>query len=278
MSERQLIQSRHGDLYAYPDDTYLGEAICKYGEYSEMEFQFLADVLQDCQEPRTVVEVGANAGYLSVPLMKLAYVVAFEPQTSSFGLLMANMCMNASPRYGYSARHQAVGERTETIRCPRHYYETPGNHGGIPMGTRQDMAAMQAKEWDDVECVTLDQLDLGGVTLIKADVEGMELAVLRGAQALIERRRPLLYIENDRPALSEQLIRHVWKMGYWCAWHTPRMFSLANYFNNQQNIYGDKASVNMICVPKGRTLPKGVGARHGLKLVEDAKKHPVLGM
>ena len=283
MSERQLIESRHGPLFAYAEDRYLGEAICRYGEYSELEFRFLADVLEGCKQLyKTVVEVGANAGYLSVPLLEVASVAAYEPQASAFNLLAQNMRMNTADgpfhKYGYTLHEKAAGESSGLIRCPRHYYETPGNHGGIPMGAKQEFASMKALEWDDVPCVALDHENLPCITLIKADVEGMELAVLKGAHSLIARDQPLLYVENDRPTQSEALIRHVWKLGYWCAWHTPRMFNPDNFFGVKDNIYGDKCSVNMICVPNGRALPSGVGVKHGLKLVEDAKLHPVTGM
>ena len=43
----------------------------------------------------------------------------------------------------------------------------------------------------------LDSYDLDGVRLIKIDVEGHELAVLRGARALLERDHPVLVVELD---------------------------------------------------------------------------------
>ena len=53
--------------------------------------------------------------------------------------------------------------------------------------------------------VTLDLLNLPACRMIKIDTEGMELEVLKGARALIERFRPLLYVENDRPGGSKRL-------------------------------------------------------------------------
>ncbi|AJT67259.1 FkbM family methyltransferase [Streptomyces chattanoogensis] len=49
----------------------------------------------------------------------------------------------------------------------------------------------------DVPCLTLDSLELGSVTLIKIDVDGGELAVLRGAARTIERELPALFIELE---------------------------------------------------------------------------------
>lgn len=292
MSERQLIQSRHGPLYAYADDRYLGEAVCKYGEYSELEYQFLRDVLDDeVRFPGSrIIEIGANAGYLSVPLMNHGIVVAFEPQTSTFELLSENLRMRCvhsgwyrSP--GYLLFNVAVSDAPDLNgKCPKHSYATAGNHGGITLLKDQTTASMVATEWEPMVVQTLDSYHFGErnsyerTRLIKVDVEGMELQVLKGARETITRDQPLLYVENDRPDKSEALIRYVWKLGYWAAWHCPRMYNPDNFFGVKENIYGEKASVNMICVPKGRTLPPGVGVKHGLKLVEDAKKHPVLGM
>lgn len=49
----------------------------------------------------------------------------------------------------------------------------------------------------DVPCLPLDELSLPGVSLIKVDVDGSELAVLRGAEDTIRRGRPALFIELE---------------------------------------------------------------------------------
>ncbi len=49
----------------------------------------------------------------------------------------------------------------------------------------------------DVPCLPLDALGLASVTLIKVDVDGAELAVLRGAADTVERDRPALFVELE---------------------------------------------------------------------------------
>jgi FkbM family methyltransferase len=48
-----------------------------------------------------------------------------------------------------------------------------------------------------VPCVTLDELGLRDVDFIKIDVDGNELAVLRGATGLLARDRPALFVELE---------------------------------------------------------------------------------
>ncbi|MBL7495227.1 FkbM family methyltransferase [Frankia sp. CNm7] len=49
----------------------------------------------------------------------------------------------------------------------------------------------------EVETIRLDSLDVANVGLIKIDVEGHELAALRGAEKLVRRWRPTLIVEIE---------------------------------------------------------------------------------
>ena len=54
-----------------------------------------------------------------------------------------------------------------------------------------------------VQLITLDSLDLHGVTFIKIDVEGHEVPALRGAEQTIKRERPRLLIEVEQHRQAE---------------------------------------------------------------------------
>lgn len=64
---------------------------------------------------------------------------------------------------------------------------------GVSSLVRRDIHARAL----EVRCVTLDGLGLTDVGFIKIDVDGNELAVLRGASGLLVRDRPALFIELE---------------------------------------------------------------------------------
>jgi hypothetical protein len=78
----------------------------------------------------------------------------------------------------------------------------------------------------------------------------MELQVLRGAAKLIERARPLLYVENDKQEKSADLIRYIDSIGYNLYWHRPPLFNPTNFLGNPRNVFGNILSHNMLCVHK----------------------------
>lgn len=268
-----LIHARHGNLWCYPTDHYLGQAIVLFGEYSELEYQFLRDALEPTGDEGTIVEVGANAGYLSVPLSKhCSLFEAYEPQPEVHALLRKNMGENGSRGALMSL---AVGSVAGEIDCPVIPYSQPGNHGCLRMG-KQQREGVKPREYVKVPVVRLDDQGHKDVKIIKVDVEGMELQVLKGGRELILRDLPILYVENDQPDKSQELIEYVWGLGYWCAWHTPHLFNPDNFFHRpaRENPWGPVQSINMVCVPKDRRLPAGIPTKHRLRLIDDATKHP----
>jgi len=73
----------------------------------------------------------------------------------------------------------------------------------------------------EVPCITLDGLDLRDVGFIKIDVDGNELAVLRGAKAILTRDRPALFIElESRIQPIAPVVDHLADLGY-TGWVLP---------------------------------------------------------
>ncbi|PWJ13299.1 FkbM family methyltransferase [Jannaschia seohaensis] len=58
-------------------------------------------------------------------------------------------------------------------------------------------------KWTESPVMRLDDLGLTDVAVMKIDVEGMERAVLQGAEATIRSQKPLLYIEIFDDVLDE---------------------------------------------------------------------------
>ncbi|MFE7031047.1 FkbM family methyltransferase [Streptomyces sp. NPDC057621] len=103
----------------------------------------------------------------------------------------------------------AASDRSGTARL----WLPPGDQGdrGVSSLVRRDIHARAL----DVPCLTLDSLNLHDVGFIKIDVDGSELAVLRGAGTLLSRDRPALFIELEaRIQPVDTVVRHLSERGY----------------------------------------------------------------
>lgn len=247
-----LVPGRYGPQAVNSiGDIYLSGAFRLYGEYGEHEIALLRSLLKPGD---TVLDIGANLGALTLPLAKhvgpTGKVLAFEPQPRAYRRLVAtlelNNCANA-----WAINH-AVGATPGVAQIPVPDEFTHGNHGGLALGGDGPSAPVQVD--------TIDALGLDALTLLKADVEGMELDVLQGAEATIDRLHPMLYVESDRMEKREALIRWLQGKGYQCWFHCPTLFNPANHFGNPRNAYQDEhgaqiASFNVLAVHGEHEVP-----------------------
>lgn len=144
-----------------------------------------------------VIDVGANMGMFTTRFAKWVgpggRVVAIEPEAENFNALRRRL---AKP--GFDRRTLAIQAVAAEIPGQLHLEINPDHPGDHRIGATGISVA----------AVTLDAIlaDNGNppVSLIKIDVQGAELRVLRGATATIERCLPALFIEIDDAALRKQ--------------------------------------------------------------------------
>ena len=141
-------------------------------------------------------------------------------------------------QYGEMCEGEAPGVMMAPVPEPR----VSNNFGGLSLNSGDHGEA--------VDVVPIDSLQLQRLRLIKADVEGMEAAVVAGARDTITRCRPFLYLENDRADKSAELIGLVLSLGY----RTP-LFKAENFRGNRNYVFGATVSINMFCQPAETARP-----------------------
>ena len=129
--------------------------------------------------PGLVIDVGANQGVTSLFYARAfpsTLVLAVEPHPFNAAQILRNARAN---RVGNLAVLPcAVSEKPGEVSISDHSNSAVVAGGGIP-----------------VPAVRLDDLRTGPVRFLKIDVEGLELEVLRGAEALIRLDRPPMDVE-----------------------------------------------------------------------------------
>lgn len=263
----RAIRCRHGWLEVLDTDTVVGRSLMKYGEWTEAEYTLLSHYLSPGDD---VIEVGAHVGAHSLPLAKAispGTLFAFEPQPLLFGLLSANL--NRNRITNVRLHNMGCGENLATITAPTPDYGRPANFGAFSLTGRLDGIA-DVNQHAEFSLVSIDRCyDLNRLKLIKIDAEGMELEVLKGAENTIRLFKPILFVENERPAQSEALLRWLTAAGYDLYWHIVPLFPSSNFNSEPLNVFGSASCINVLCIPASdRNLACS------LEPVTDLRYHP----
>jgi FkbM family methyltransferase len=139
-------------------------------------------------------DIGANVGFFSVIAARMVgptgTVVAFEPLPANVVGLRANAARNGMDQVRVIAA--AVGDRAATVALQ---VTSDPTHARLREVRERDDAIDEL----EVPMVTVDELVDAGVipppTVIKLDVEGAEVAALRGMTGTLRRHRPTVVCE-----------------------------------------------------------------------------------
>lgn len=138
-----------------------------------------------------ILDIGANIGNHTLywaGLCNAKTVYAFEPVKSTFEILSKNVELNKLEN-NVKLFNLALSDE-KTAGCINGYHET--NIGGVSVrkATSGDLA------FERLDNITIEDEK---IDLVKIDVEGHELFVLKGALATLEKYRPAVFIETGNP-------------------------------------------------------------------------------
>ena len=197
-----MTHTANGCTFIAKDDMIVAHIRGGNGDFEPETTEWLFSVLGSGDY---FVDVGASTGWFSVPLAERGVeVVAFEPNAKPFARLLENAALNGVT---IDARSEAVTDESGEVTL---YFNAklPLTSGGSL--NRAD--CLHPTGESSVKAVRLDDVLSKAPKVIKIDVEGHEMSVLRGAGKTILKHRPLLVLEANTEG-------HVADLGGWLTDH-----------------------------------------------------------
>lgn len=219
----EKVQTEYGEMIILSKDTYQSNAFRDTKKaYDWQEVDLLNNIVKDIKNP-VFFDVGANLGAFTIGLAKNikangGTTHAFEPQRAVYNCLVGSVALN-----GYDniyVHHAAVGSSQDNyIEVPQFDYSETCSFGSIEFGEQQKENLHQQRRQTNIkEYVQLLSLDsfvnkIQKLDLLKIDVEGMEESVLDSAKVIIQKYKPILFVEFFK-SNKEKLLNTIKELGY----------------------------------------------------------------
>lgn len=247
-----LKQCKYGKMLFIDKDIWVGKSLNVYGEWAEGELELLKTLIKPGD---TVLDVGANVGTHTLALSQFVgngIVHAFEPVRLLYYMLCGNVALNNIENV--ICHQKAVGKVSGTMSIPELDINANNTFAGTILHDYPNrVEKYHYKGTQEVPIIKIDDLNLEKCSLIKADVEGMEADVLKGALHTIERCQPYLYLEHDPHWFDvQECYDLVLSLGYTIQKHEPHHFRVDNFNKYPHDVFAGNLSRNILCTPPTR--------------------------
>ena len=231
------------------------EANIVKNDYYERNVSHWMDKVAKTIDSPVFYDVGANFGYYSLKMSQnCEQVHAFEPVSRTFQILEKNILKNQLKNVKTEKLALSDEAGIKTINL----YNSSGNNSFFKRNLPRHHL-VQFIGTEEVKVGTLDSyLTREGILppeIIKIDVEGAELAVLRGGRETIANHTPVLFVEylsmtsDDAGYQKEEIIAEILRAGDYEIFGLPEDnndFELVEFSNFDQ-----KKIANILAIPKG---------------------------
>ncbi|MDE6979778.1 MAG: FkbM family methyltransferase [Helicobacter sp.] len=185
----------------YRQTDFIQKIIANTGKPYEIEM--LEDMLQRTKENDLILDIGTNIGNHAICLAANGRkVCGFEANPKMFELAQVNVALNQLQNR-VQIHCCGISDKEERAAFGA---EIPSNFGAMRLQQIQD---------GGIICHRLDDFNFNEpIAMIKIDIEGMEDKALRGAKNLIDKNRPILYLEAQKLDEFKRIDRIMLEMDY----------------------------------------------------------------
>jgi FkbM family methyltransferase len=189
-----VIESIYGRFVINRHCEFHAETLIKTGcPHIQAELNKILTIVQSLPENCVVVDAGANAGFVSIPIaMEIlgrgGTVYAFEVQRMMYYALCGTTALNDLENL--HVHNWALGSTVGMLKAGKPDYGAPQDFGMFSLVDQNDPGASE-----QVPVTTVDSLALPRLDFFKIDVEGMEIDVLKGARETIRKWKPWCWVE-----------------------------------------------------------------------------------
>jgi FkbM family methyltransferase len=220
------VEGHDADYLLFSTGDVISNTLFRTGKWEEHLLAISKFMISGIEQP-LILDVGANLGAYSIPLAKSTQniggeVIGFEPQRIVYYQLCGNIFINRLDNY--QAVYAALGEESGYVDIPEIDYEVNNNVGAFSLDKQyRELHGIESsikKVANKVPLIKLDSFEVNRQpALIKIDVEGFELSVLKGGSGFLDKHNypPLLFEAWNFDWFREgkaQLLSYISELGY----------------------------------------------------------------
>ncbi len=215
--KKKFIVSRNGIKYKI----YLDEGVdlgIFLGVKNEKKFFNIKKYLNS-KKKFDIIDIGSNIGSVTLPLaniFKNSKIYSIEPTVYAFQKLKENINLNPNLKKRIKIFNYFISQKKEKIKFVHSSWklDNQDKKHGIHRGSLKETSN---------KAISLDKLfnkNKTPIKLIKVDVDGYELDVLKSAEKLLKKEKPIIYFElapylyKEMGYTIDHLNKFVQKMGY----------------------------------------------------------------
>ena len=196
----EKITTIYGQFYSRKGDLITNQ-LKQYSAHTRNELAMLKSLIRDGDN---IIDVGAHIGTFAIPFATFnkgkGKIFSFEADTGNYNLLRKNIRENFLDDI-IIPTHAIASDIKQKFSKLKPLDDNSGAYCFVPDSNQSEINK------SDINVINIDDWyehseSETRIDVIKIDVEGAEMAVLRSCELIIKRYNPLLYIEISREALE----------------------------------------------------------------------------